>query len=541
MTEGEAIADELRGLPVGAARLIRHAKGRLKDEPVEFIGREDELARYEYAVRNAIAADDDKRPDGKTVSGGTGLTITAAPGAGKTTVVRRLAERLRKDNIAVALIHASKLESPATLAEALKGQPPWSRQDWWQRLGVDAAHGLSVATDAAVQGGIGYAALQAGLPPEAPDLGIAKNLAKAWLNTPNPVIESTLRMLDIASANGTVLIIDEAQLVHDIAAGSDIGHRCVTHVINALATPAGRFDAGVARTTIILTGLSDTRRMVKQTGSWGLEPEILPPLPSHHVRELIRRGIRRGCDGDAQRAAPAEREWIGPLAEEFGDWTRHAQAASYASELILRECGQGAIDGNGLYATALLAEKFRNSAYGNVIDTAEDDGVTREMIELVGHALHRNGNRISEAAMAELIKGGVNAGWQQLMNLEIAVLATTHRLLRSGIIDRTAEISTITPAGYYYGPIPSMNHAITRDRPELNDAERTILLGAGLSIELPNSGQKPFQPDWPKLHDTNAEIKRALAHNPRLASFRQSETQDTAPDDAGEDPDKNEE
>lgn len=515
-------------LPAGAAELISNAEAAVKDAPEHFIGRKDELRRYKRAIRDSVKP----QPNHPSTPG---ITITAAPGAGKTSVITELTKQLREDDIAVALIHAQDLKTPQALATALKGQPPWNRKDWWERLGVNLAHGLSGAADISFQSTLNYAAVKVGLPPEVPDLGIAKGLAERWLAEPAPTIADTLQMLDIGSGKGAVIIVDEAQQVHDFAERSGAARDCIESVINALATPSQRNQKSIARSSIVLTGLSDTRRMVKATGSWGLNPHVLAPLPRADVQELIRHHVRLGAGGDAGLSAAAEREWIQPLTDQFGDWTRHAQAAAQAAQLVLETCGEAAVRGNGLYATGLLADRFRQDVYQNVMDAAEDDGVTKEIIDLVAHAFRRNQNRISNLDMTQLIRCAVKEGWHQILNEESAILITTNRLLRAGIMDRTAEIKQITESGFYYSPIPSLLRAITKERPEPNSDELRLIAAADLRTAPPPPHEPVFQPDWSKLNQAEAQISRLAAGNPELASWAKETTEASGSTSQGKD------
>lgn len=491
-------------LPPGALKLIQSKSQTLKDSPKHFIGREDELTRFKDLVQDTVAPQ-----PGLTAP--TGATIMAAPGAGKTSLIRELAKRLRAKGTAVASITPSDMGSPGALADALKRQPPWSTKEWRKQFGISAAVVTSDGVDRSVQFALNTGALLVGLPPLVPNFGVAKGIAQAWATAPEPGIDQTLLMLDLSSAEGSVLLVDEGQRIHDVGARSEAAKNCIDRIILSLATPDQRHDAGITRSTIIMAGLSDTQRMVRGTGSYGLMPHVLAPLPTEQVRELVTWFIRQGSDGDAELATMAEAAWRDQLCERYGDWTRHAQAGATAAMLILRAGKREAVQHpNGMMAVVALADRYRNEVYDAVKNTAEDDGVAAELAELIGHALRYNGNLIPERQFRMLIGKAVEARYHTDPSLPDAVNITINRLLRAGIIDRTNHIQRIAPPNCVYGPIPSLNRYLIATSGGLSSEAAELLTASGLKADGPDDDSEHFRPDWAKLSDTQTMLREKM-------------------------------
>lgn len=489
----EEVAHSWDQAPDGVRAFIRICTGRMKDAPDDFVGRVGELAKLHSAIARATAATD-------SATQSKGIVLSAAPGAGKTSIIEELARQLRKDNVAVADLNPEDITSAESFSEAVRGQSPWSDFARLWQVGKTAGESVTVLTDKIIQLGISAGAtIIRGEKTEVPDVEPITSVVEVWRKKGTPTPEQVLRMLNHSRREGCVVMIDEAQTLRELTKRNSAAEKCATKIIRSLSHPKGRRQAGINRATIIFSGLTDTREVVWRLGSPAIDPMVLAPLHHDYVADMIANRIREGTKDDAPLAEAAIEAWTVTLVPEFGDWTRHGEAAAEAAEDIVRQFGRQAVDAPwGIGAVIKLADEYRNGAYLSIRERADEEGVTDELRDLISQALWRNGNIVTKAVVTEVTRTEMERTNRKAS--ETKILRKTEdaisRMMRCGMLDTTAHLEQHRNLNGYYCPIPTLLRYLTNPPPANLPSLLEIIGQHGLQLDEPQPGDSLFQPEW---------------------------------------------
>lgn len=503
--ENEAI----HPIPPEVEAFIEHQDAELKDRPDKFIGRVDELR----SLQEMVERNTERRynPDGTEIEGGSrppGRMYIAAPGAGKTSLMEELEERLRKQGFSVIQTKPEDISTPEKFAAIIGEQPPWSSRDGRRRVYQAIGAGLARMTDRLGGATLTGAALSSGVPLVIADLQMAQATMEKWQQGKALTTRETLQLLQHGSEKGCVLIVDEAQ---DIALYLDDKDKKehINSVIRNLGIPADRKALKIQRATIILAGLSNTPTIVDNVGSQGIEPKVVAPLDESAIREVMRYAIWTGAGRNTELARIAEARWLEPLLAEYGDWTRQAQAGAQAAKLLLQEHGERLIKEDwGWTAVRKLADRFRDGVYGGILSRAQgsqkDKGAPEQVIEATTRGLIRNGNRIEQDKMTKLVDRTLETIPEpERTTTDAERMADAQRyiarMVRTGVLDQTRYLPNTmerTPQAYFC-PIPSLlRYAEARPTMWLEPIQRA-LEHVELAAGDPTPIDKRFRPTWP--------------------------------------------
>ncbi len=251
-----------------------------------FHGRKQILANFKERLEFAMA----------NTEAGTTFLIQAAPGAGKTALLHECARLAAIEGYAVAEVDPHKLLDPEVLHESI--DTSWMR---WRRW---LTHG-----SASVDVGVFKAGVALG--------GTAK--------TPLGVIEK--------GKGGLVLLLDEAQLMDDLAVGTGIPFIDAKALLTAIHN--GRTGRPVM---LVAAGLSATKQAFKDLKISRFKDNCyveLGPLKPEAERAVIQDWLKE--DGKA-KGNPAA--WIDAIAAETHGWPQHISAYAQVAAVHLRATGR---------------------------------------------------------------------------------------------------------------------------------------------------------------------------------------------------------
>lgn len=497
-------------IPDDVLAFINHQEPKLKDSPDHFVGRHGEMESLQAMIDETLPPIKGWGKDRKPVEGSTepGRMYIAAPGAGKTSIMTELKERLKDEQISVILAQPDRIRNSAAFHELILGEEPWSSREGRKEVLRAIAQGLAAGTDRVGGAGLTGLALVNGVLMKVSDLKVAQTALERWLEGEPPSTETALRLLQYGNPRGCVLIIDEAQ---DIAEFIDDKEQKahMNSIIGHLGIPARRLELGITRATIILAGLSDTPTVVDNVGSQGIKPIVVAPLNRESVVRMISLAIGDGCQGDETLAEQAKDQWLEAVVDEYGDWTRQAQAGAQAVQKLLAKYGERVVTAEwGWAAVRSLGERFRDEVYGGIIRRTRAAGtereVPREIIDAATMALIRNANRVGQgkmvAALAAVLKRIPQKG-QVLEERECFARAEIYakRMLRTGVIDRTNHLPTKAerePEAFYC-PIPSLLSHVADVQSEYHAEILEALAEVGLQHGEPSPAEERFRPTWP--------------------------------------------
>ena len=337
---------------------------------------------------------------------GTTFLIQAAPGAGKSALLHECARLAAIDGFAVAEVDPHKLLDPEVLHESI--DTSWMR---WRRW---LTHG-----SASVDVGVFKAEV---------DLrGAAK--------TPLGVIEKGKR--------GLVLLLDEAQLMNDLAVGTGIPFIGAKALLTAIHN--GRTGRPVM---LIAAGLSATKRAFKDLGVSRFKDNCyveLGPLKEEAEREVIKDWLKK--EG---RAKGGSTPWVDAIMQKTHGWPQHVAAYAQAAALQVRK-DRRKMTPQGLQAVLEVGEMKRMKFYKSRAEGLDEDH--RMAIARAFASACEDQTQTRKEIITSLLQV---AGEQDA--LEIFELA-----LHNGVLDYRN--------GRYAIPIPSMfdwfidNYFIERDPP----------------------------------------------------------------------------
>ncbi len=337
---------------------------------------------------------------------GTTFLIQAAPGAGKSALLHECARLAVIEGFAVAEVDPHKFLNPDVLHESI--DTSWMRWRRWLTQG-----------SASIDVGVFKAGVVVG--------GAAK--------TPLGVIEE--------GKGGLVLLLDEAQLMNDLAVGTGIPFIGAKALLTAIHN--GRTGRPVM---LIAAGLSATKRAFKDLGVSRFKANCyveLGPLKPEAERKVIRDWLKK--EGRA-KGDPAL--WIDAIMQKTHGWPQHVAAYAQAAAIHLQATGRQMTPAK-LKDVLEVGEIQRTKFYKSRAEGLDEDH--RTAIARAFASAHEDQTQTRKEIMTSLLQV---AGKQDA--LEIFELA-----LHNGVLDNRN--------GRYAIPIPSMfdwlidNYFIERDPP----------------------------------------------------------------------------
>ncbi len=338
---------------------------------------------------------------------GTTFLIQAAPGAGKSALLHECAHLAAIEGFAVAEVDPHKLLDPEVLHESI--DTSWMRWHRWLTQG-------SASIDVGV--------FKAGV--------VVSGAAK----TPLGVIEK--------GKGGLVLLLDEAQLMNDLAVGTGIPF------IGAKALLTAIHNGRTGRPVMLLTaGLSATKRAFKDLGVSRFKANCyveLGPLKPEAERKVIRDWLK--TEG---RAKGDPTSWMDAIMQKTHGWPQHVAAYAQAAAIHLRATGRQMTPAK-LKEVLELGEIQRIKFYKSRAEGLDEDH--RMAIAEAFVSAREDQTQSRKAIMESLVKA---VGMQEADTV-------FRRALHNGVLDHRD--------GRYAIPIPSMrrwfiaNYYIKRDPPD---------------------------------------------------------------------------
>ena len=301
-----------------------------RDEPVRFAGREAEIQRLEATVGRAKA----KRA---------GLTevITAAPGAGKTALLRELARRFRETNTArVVELDPEVFNEPARAMKLFLKQldPAAARK-------VDA-----VTTDTKAAG----MQVSASIPGVAGVSGSGKSLRSTQRTRLPARFEEAFELLQDKVTPITVLV-DEAQ---NWGADMTVDERDISSLLSEIHQNKKRLPL-----LLITAGLGDAKEVLSRRGASRLateaEPLVLGSLSDNEMREVVQAFFEK-FRIEAEELEHAE--WMDAIIAETSSWPRHLTNSLRGAAQVLLESG-GDLTQSSLQAAVSKGTAYREQYY----------------------------------------------------------------------------------------------------------------------------------------------------------------------------------
>ena len=368
-----------------------------RGEAKYFHGRKGILA--DFKERLEFAEQDPKK--------GTTFLIQAAPGAGKSALLHECARLAAIEGFAVAEVDPHKLLDPEVLHESI--DTSWMRWRRWLTQG-----------SASIDVGLFKAGVVVG--------GAAK--------TPLGVIEK--------GKGGLVLLLDEAQLMNDLAVGTGIPF------IGAKALLTAIHNGRTGRPVMLLTaGLSATKRAFKDLGVSRFKDNCyveLGPLKEEAEREVIKDWLKK--EGRA-KGDPAL--WIDAIMQKTHGWPQHVAAYAESAAIHLRATGRQ-MTPEKLKEVLEVGEMKRIKFYKSRAEGLDEDH--RMAIARAFVSVREDQTQSRKAIIESLVKA---VGMQEADTV-------FRRALHNGVLDNRD--------GRYAIPIPSMrrwfiaNYYIKRDPPD---------------------------------------------------------------------------
>ena len=361
-----------------------------RGEPVHFAGRKADIRAMEGLLANVR----DK---------GAGLTrvIKAAPGAGKTSLLRELKARWEKSKVArPVLLEAPDFSDPAQVIGAML-----------YAIDKNAANRFGV-TEARSGGHLSRYTQRTNLP---------------------TTFSDALSVLEDRETP-VLLLVDEAHLW---GTDEEIGDQRISHLLleahlNQQRLPLLIVAAGVGDAAQAVTERSGSRL---STGS----RVLLGPLSDEEMREVCVKFFERfGIAGsDPQRA-----EWTDALISDTGGWPRHLTNALRGAAQALIE-GSGDLSRSSLEAAREGGRGFRREFYREQIEPFQR---MPELLAAVFGAMPE-----SEGATGAALRAAINQAYEETPDLadEMAKPEVFAKLLHRGLIQEFGEND-------YNCPIPSM-------------------------------------------------------------------------------------
>ena len=387
-----------------------------RDDPLFFAGREAEIEEIEGLVRLAR--------EGKS-----GLThvLTAAPGAGKTALLREIAERCRAQKTARPVYQPAKhfSDPEKVIRRLLEAVDPEAAK----RLGLVETH--TQGSSAGAEVGVSVPGLV-----KAGAQGRAQESVATQRKTLPTDFEEAFKLL-ADKKTPIVLLVDEAQQW-----GADDNGES-TLLID------GHLNPSRLPLLIVAAGLDGTREVIASRGASRLKgtrpgspPPVLGGLSQDEMREVCAAFFDHfGVVGNQARKA----EWTEALIAGTNGWPRHLTNALRGAAEHLAEAG-GDLEKASLEAALDTAESNRRDYYK---DQMRPFARMPRLLSAVFSAMPQGGG------FGAMIEDAIDDTYDAFPRLE-------HRMPRAEVFDNLRHKGLIqeTPSGDYDCPIPSLRSAV---------------------------------------------------------------------------------
>ena len=379
-----------------------------RTEPLRFAGREAEIRAVEGLL--------DSVKEGKA---GQTRVITAAPGAGKSALLRKLEARWKKNKkTQPSLLEASFFSDPAEVIRAM-----------FNSIDEEAANRFGVAETRTIGGHTnvkGKAFVAEG------EVGGHMSRSTHRTNLPTGFFAAFQELKDRETP--VVLLVDEAQLwgANQEASGQWISSLLTEAHMNLRRLPL----------LIVAAGLGDAPEVVAERGASKLATGsklVLGPLTDDEMREVCDKFFDRYriAGGEEQRA-----EWTEAIIAGTDGWPRHlTNALRGAAEALI--AGQGDLAQSSLKAACAGGQDFRREFYEDQLVPFQR---MPELLAAVFGAMLGN-----TAAAGGKIEDAIDAAYEAHPKLERRMVwnQAFTTLLHQGLIQDFGH-------NHYDCPIPSM-------------------------------------------------------------------------------------
>ena len=304
-----------------------------RTEPLHFAGREAEIRAVEGLL--------DSVKEGKA---GQTRVITAAPGAGKSALLRKLEARWKKNKTAhPALLEAPFFSDPVKVIGAM-----------FNAIDKNAARRFGV-TETRTKGG--HSKASGNLFVAEMEAGGHLSHSTQRTNLPVTFFDAFRELKDTETP--VVLLVDEAQLW-----GTDLGDP--NRRYSSLLTEA-HLNQQRLPLLVVAAGLGDTKEVLAQRGASKLATNarlVLGPLSNEEMREVCVKFFERfGVTGSEEQRA----EWTEAIIAGTDGWPRHlTNALRGAAQALI--AGQGDLSQSSLQAARESGRGFRKEYYRDQID-----------------------------------------------------------------------------------------------------------------------------------------------------------------------------
>lgn len=398
----------------GLAHFVRRSD---RAPPLHFVGRRVAIAFLNEAlgqVAGSTAAD----------RAGVGMTqlITAAPGAGKSSLLHEVQKRWKKDGrVRMAQLHVSDLDdrTHAFWELALQLEPEAAKQLFGMKATHSGASGIRKLLQALKRSGKRQAQ-------ERPDS--VESLAR-WLKE----VARTRNSQDTAF-RPVVVFIDEIQNLAKVDQEAAAGRGSLVRGIHE--------GAGGLPFMLVLAGLSDSVKVLRSCGIARLEGKsqfVLADLRGEETREAVEKFL----DHFRVRGTPAERgAWVSRIAADTSGWPHHLVNGLCAAAKSLAD-GRGDMARASLEDACRYASEYREIYYERQVEPFE---TVPELLTAVFSALPGAGG-----LTAKEIKDAIDGAYEHHAHLEERMPRSKAfaELLHQGLIQKTRGV-------LYDCPVPGL-------------------------------------------------------------------------------------
>ena len=385
-----------------------------RNEPVRFAGREVEIHRLKETVGRAKA-----RRAGLTE------VITAAPGAGKTALLRELARRFQD----------MKTARVVELDPEVFSEPARAMKLFLKQLDATAARKVDEITTDTVSGGM---EVSAGVPGMASVSGgglSAHSIRRTHLPTR---FEEAFELLQDQDTPVAVLV-DEVQ---NWGADMTVEGRDISSLLSEIHQNKKRLPL-----LLIAAGLGDAKEVLSRRGASRMateaDPLVLGSLSDNEMREVVEAFFEkfRFEAGELELT-----QWMDAIITETSSWPRHLTNALRGAAEVLLENG-GDLSQSSLIAAVEKGSAYRNQYYLEQVGSFV--GMPQLLSAVYGSIPKETG------ATRYAIQKAIDQAYEEHPELadEIPKRDVFTRLLHQGLIQDYGQ-------DRYDCPIPSLRHYV---------------------------------------------------------------------------------
>lgn len=490
----EILSELLKTAPAEVQRKANAPQISVRDANTQFKGRDDDVQNLADCVEGVVKA----TAVGSTL---TATAVTGAPGVGKTTLLKHVVNELKKRKVPVIELKPEQLESAETFSNAIRTLAESRTRK--ALLAMKEVSGTVATKTLDYVGELGLHVMKGGAQAagdlpfdfEIPRVEVASATLETWRRNATANVFAVLQTLRFLYPKGFALVIDEAQTLARYQ-GTDNETTTAGHVIGALATDSGREKAHMRQCTVLAAGLPDTPDVMDSLGSFATNRYQLQPLSRDAIRDTIIGAIAEGAKGDKELERMATDLWPDLLTEMYGDWTRHAAAASEGAKTALLLWKREAITAEwGWAALTRMADIVRDEVYEKVITDCMDEKVPDTVRDTVAWALLCNGNELSEENLQATLKEPLEQRWARVAGAPTTDAGRTdavEKIIRgckhAGLIDQATPKTGHVRTGTYYCPIPTLLEYLTRPLITDVDTVKRWLAAVDINHEPPGDG-----------------------------------------------------